>query len=981
MKCPKCQSDNPPETNFCGKCGTPLIPLEQIQSMPTQTLLASLRDLMIGSTFAGRYQVIEELGKGGMGKVYKVLDQKIEEKVALKLLNFEVTPGDKNLERFRNELKLARKISHRYVCRMYDLGEAEGIPYITMEYVAGEDLKSLVRRIGQFTVGRTLFLAKQVCEGLAEAHRLGVVHRDLKPQNIMIDRDGNVRIMDFGIARSMRTQGITDTESLEGKGVDQRTDIYSLGIILFEMLTGKVPFEGDTPLNVALKQKTEIPQDPQGINPHITDDLSHIILKCLNKDRTKRYDSAAELYSEMDNVEKSLPTTGRIVSEKRPLTSREITVKFRMAKILIPGLIALTVVILGVLGWWFLRTRKPESFAGRKPSLAVMHFENNTGDSALDHWRKAMSDLLIADLSQSKYISVISAEELYNILEDKNLLDVKSYSSKALKDVASRAGVKYVLVGKMTKAGETIRIDIQLQDPNSGEVIGSERVEGQGEESFFAMVDDLTPKIKSQFKLTTEEIAADIDRDAGAITTSSPEAYKYYREGMKFFLKGDYTNSITMMEMAVGIDSGFASAYRTMAVAYTNLGYGGEGRERLKKAFELTDRVSDRERYAIQGIYYGQSEATYEKAIEAYTELLKLYPEDDIANTNLGGLYLDLEEWDKALEYLEVTTRRQTEAIQPYLALASAHMAKGQYGKAVDALESYLTNVAENPSIYKALADAYLAQGKFESARVEADNMFALDPTHFWNFSLRGDLSFYQGNLAGAENEYQKLLETKKPAAHNEGLRKLSALYVLQERYEDALEQLELGIDLGDMLVETEWKAWFHLYSAYVRLRSEQFDDALESCESSLKAAEEAGDSSLQRRALHMRGLIHLERKKPAEAQRTAAELKDLIESGLAKNAMRYYYHLVGMIELNGKNFLKARDAFAKAVDLLPREYDTNDAQALFIYPLARTYIELGDAGAARKQFKNIVSLTTGRFYSGDIFTTAQKQLAALRNQ
>jgi len=955
--------------------------------------MTSLRDLMIGITFAGRYQVIEELGKGGMGKVYRVLDKKIEEKVALKLLNFEVSPGDKTLERFRNELKLARKISHRYVCRMYDLGEAEGIPYITMEYVSGEDLKSLIRRIGQFTVSRTVFLAKQVCEGLTEAHRLGVVHRDLKPQNIMIDRDGNVRIMDFGIARSMRTQGITDTgeifgtpeymspESLEGKDVDQRTDIYSLGIIFFEMLTGKVPFEGDTPLNVALKQKTEIPQDPQKINPQITDDLSHMILKCLNKDQEKRYDGAEAMLSELDNVEKSMPTTERIVPERRPLTSREITVKFSMKKVLTPVLIALAAVIIGILGWLFLWKPKPVSFAEGKPSLAVMHFENNTGDVALDHWRKAMSDLLIADLSQSKYISVLSAEELYNILEEKNLLDVKSYSSKALKDVAYRAGVEYVLVGKMTKAGETIRIDTQLQDSDSGKLIGTERVEGQGEESFFAMVDDLTPRIKTQFKLTTEEIAGDIDREAGTITTSSPEAYKHYREGMKFFLKGDYTNSIAMMEMAAGIDPEFATAYRTMSVAYSNLGYGEEGKDRLKKAFGLTDRVSDRERYAIQGIFFGQSEETYDKAIEAYTELLELYSEDYIANTNLGWLYLDLEEWDRALGYLEGTPERRTEAIQPYLSLAFALMAKGQYDKAVDVLESYLSDVSENASIYKALADAYLSQGKYESALVEADKVFSLDPTHFRNFSLRGDLSFYQGDLAKAESEYQKLLETKEPTAHNEGLRKLSALYVLQGRYEDALEQLEQGIDLGDMLGETGWKAWFHLYSAYIHLRSESFADALEDCEHSLSAAMEAGESHLRRRALHMKGLIHLGKKEPAETQRIAVELKDKVEAGMAKNAMRYYHHLVGMIEMDKDKFEDAAEEFKKAQALLPEEYNVNHEQALFIYPLAVAYVESGDADAAQQEYQKIVSLTTGRFYAGDVYVDVQKQLSSLRNQ
>ncbi|TET78638.1 MAG: hypothetical protein E3J41_04125, partial [Candidatus Cloacimonadota bacterium] len=207
IKCPKCQFDNPSDSKFCKECGTQIIPSEEIHV--TETLETPKEELTTGSTFAGRYQIIEELGKGGMGKVYKAQDTDLKEKVALKLIKPEISADKKTIERFQNELKFARKISHRNVCRMYDLNKEEGSHYITMEYVAGEDLKSMIRMMGQLSSGKTIFIAKQVCEGLVEAHRLGVVHRDLKPQNIMIDKDGNTRIMDFGIARSLKTKGIT----------------------------------------------------------------------------------------------------------------------------------------------------------------------------------------------------------------------------------------------------------------------------------------------------------------------------------------------------------------------------------------------------------------------------------------------------------------------------------------------------------------------------------------------------------------------------------------------------------------------------------------------------------------------------------------------------------------------------------------------------------------------------------------------------
>ena len=209
MICPKCQFENPPGSGFCSRCGTQISPSTDIPYSQTETIQQPKEELTIGSTFAGRYQIIEELGRGGMGNVYKVLDKELGEKVALKLLKPEIAADHRIIERFRNEIKFARKITHKNVCRVFDLSKAERTPYITMEYVSGEDLKSTLRRVGPLSEGKAIYIAKQVCEGLIEAHKLGVVHRDLKPQNIMIDKKGYPHIMDFGIARSMKGEGIT----------------------------------------------------------------------------------------------------------------------------------------------------------------------------------------------------------------------------------------------------------------------------------------------------------------------------------------------------------------------------------------------------------------------------------------------------------------------------------------------------------------------------------------------------------------------------------------------------------------------------------------------------------------------------------------------------------------------------------------------------------------------------------------------------
>jgi len=345
ITCPKCNTENTSDSQFCKKCATPL-PLEKIIISRTKTFPSKTDEPIIGAKFAERYLITDILGRGGMGKVFKALDMEINENVALKVLNPDISSDKHMIERFRNELKFARRISHKNVCRMHDLSKEGETYFINMEYVPGQDLKSILRRVGPFSPSKAIIIAKQVCEGLNAAHELGIIHRDLKPHNIMIDMDGNVRIMDFGIARSIDTRGLTTSgvmigtpdymspEQVDSEKADLRSDIYSLGIIVYELVTGIMPFKGDSAISIALKHKIEVPKNPRDINAQIPKELSELILKCLEKNRENRYKSTKELLSELNAIEKRISEKEKAFIKHKPRIQKKRIHAFRILGIL-----------------------------------------------------------------------------------------------------------------------------------------------------------------------------------------------------------------------------------------------------------------------------------------------------------------------------------------------------------------------------------------------------------------------------------------------------------------------------------------------------------------------------------------------------------------------------------------------------------------------------------------------------------------------
>jgi serine/threonine protein kinase/tetratricopeptide (TPR) repeat protein len=741
VRCPKCRFENPQDTKFCGQCGEPLVRQDRPQVSSTETLLSpAVPELSPGTTFARRYQVIEELGRGGMGRVYKVFDTEVRDKLALKLLNPEIAADEQTIDRFRNELKLARTISHRNICRMHDLGREEGAYYITMEYVPGEDLKSFIHRVGALPVGKAVTVAHQVCEGLAEAHRVGVVHRDLKPQNIMIDRDGNARIMDFGIARSVKAKGITGAnmmigtpeymspEQVDGKEADARSDIYSLGIVLFEMLTGRLPFEGDTPLAVAVKQKSEPSPDPARINPQIPEELRRAVLKCLEKSRDKRYQSVEDLGADLAKVEKSLPKTTQPLPIRRPATSKQITVRLPSKKVWIPAVIALAAVIAFVV-WQFLPERTTS-----KRSIAVLGFKNQTGDPAFDYLQETIPNLLITSLEQSGHFRVTTWQQLKDLLRQAGKDSSASLDEEAGFEVCRRESIEALVVGFYTKAGETFVTDVKVLDASTKQPLKTAQARGEGAASILkTQIDEISRAVSRGIGLPILKIEKSQPRVVD-LTTNSLEAYNYFLRGRDELERFYSVEARQSLERAVALDPTFAAAYLYLARAANELSDLQARNEAIKKAIQLVGRTTEKERLYIEAWYALWVERDQEKRYRLLSELAEKYPAEKYAHTELGfyydnqGLYPEAKkEYEKAL------------ALDPSFGFAMngvayAHAKLGDFDRAIRYLESYAALNPRDANPLDSIAEMYTRMGRLDDAVAKYNALLAAQPGFYLSY-------------------------------------------------------------------------------------------------------------------------------------------------------------------------------------------------------------------------------------------------------
>lgn len=791
-KCPKCQTENPADSKYCKECATSLILSEEI-SEPTETLKTPTEEITRGTIFASRYEVIEELGKGGMGKVYRVEDKKTREELALKLIKPEISADKDSIERFSNELKTAHKISHKNVCRMYHLDEEDGKHFITMEYVTGESLKNMIRMSKQMSVATTIDIAKQVCEGLTEAHKLGVVHRDLKPSNIMIDRKGNARIMDFGIARPttgkrrtgvgvmIGTPGYMSPEQIGAKEVDQRSDIYSLGVILYEMVTGSAPFEGDTPLGLAVKHKTEIPRDPKQLNAQIPDDLSRLILRCLEKDREERFQSADEVLSELIRIEKRIPITERFVPKKRPITSREITVTLGLKKLFIPAFAVIALVAIAIVIWQILPQKEAVLPPKIENSIAVISFKNQTGDVSYNYLQEAIPNLLITNLENTGYLNVATWERLYDLLKQMRKEDVRIIDRDLGFELCRREGIEAIVLGSFIKAGDMFATDVKVLDVESKKLLKSASSRGEGVDSILrTQIDELSAAISIAIGLARQKI--DTTRfQIMDVTTSSMEAYRHFLKGREAIEKIYWDEALQFFKRAVEVDPSFASAYLHLAVVY---GYMGNKKARdyaFEKAEAFSMRVTEKEKLYLDALYAEHIQKNRERTLHILQELVQKYPREKRFHFELGG-------------YHSYSGKDQDKAIE-------------EYNKALELDPSY--GIALNELGY-----TYAFIENYTKAIESFERYASLFPEEANPFDSMGDMYFFIGKLDEAVSKYQKALEIK-PGFYFSIL-KLGYVFALKEKYNDAFNLIEqfnvIATDAGMKALGHLWKGFLYYW-------------------------------------------------------------------------------------------------------------------------------------------------------------------------
>jgi serine/threonine protein kinase/Tfp pilus assembly protein PilF len=748
-------SDSPTLVELASSHGTPpagtTTQSRSSGSLPSQFLLIP------GMLLAGRYEILQVLGEGGMGAVYKAKDRELDRLVALKVIRPELASNPDILQRFKQEIQLSSKVTHRNVVRIYDLGDAEGLKFITMEYVDGKDLRQTLKQQGRLGVDEAVDIIVQVFSGLAAAHREGIIHRDLKPGNIMQDATGRVVVMDFGLARSVASDGMTRTgmmvgtmeymspEQAQAKNLDARSDIFTVGLIFYELLTGKMPYEADSAVASLLKRSREQAAPVSSHNAAIPRSLSSVVAQCLELEPELRYQSAAQALAALENWQEKGAAAALRFPDVRPW-ARDIPWPLVGA--------VTTVLVLAVTGL-LLRNKLlgPRGSAAHAPvSVLVADFQNNTHDSLFDDTLEPMLNVALEGASFINTYNRSTARQLASKLPN----PTGKLDENAARLVAVNEGVAVVLTGSLSNRGGGYTVSVKAVDAVTGKTLTSANANAANKDELLLDIPKVAAPIRKALGDATPE-SLQVEQVAGAFTTSSLAAVHQYGIAMGQLLAGNSQEAIQSFSNAIALDPNFARAYGGMASAYGNLGRTQDAEKYVKLAMEHVDRMTERERYRVRGLYY-YATSNYPKCIEEYGELVKRFPADDSAWANIAACYLSV--------------RRIPEAV------AAAQRA---------------VEIVPKGAVQRVVLSFYSSyDGDFDTGEREAQTALKLNPSSQAYLAM-AEAQQGLGQMAQAAETYHKM-ENMDALGASLAASGLADIASYEGRYADAVQTLEQGV-------------------------------------------------------------------------------------------------------------------------------------------------------------------------------------------
>ncbi|MGB5659099.1 MAG: protein kinase [Thermoanaerobaculia bacterium] len=930
---------------------------------------------MLGRTLA-HYKILEKIGEGGMGEVYLAEDTKLKRQVALKVLPPEMASDEARLERFQREAETVAALDHPNIVTMYSVEEDQGVHFLTMSYIDGKRLDQIVPE-GGLSLDRIFDIAVPLADALSAAHEKGITHRDLKPANIMVNEEGRVKVLDFGLAklhegspvatgedeptRALTQEGLVvgtvpymSPEQVEGRVVDQRTDIFSFGILLYEMATGRRPFGGENSAQVVSSLLRDDPPSVAEVKADLPFHLSRIARHCLEKDPKRRFQSALDLRNELETLKQEV-ASGQI----RPASSSTVMAaqpQSRKPRWLWPA-VAVGALLLLVVGWMVMRGGTEsgaggagaEAGADAKPSVAVLYFDNLTGDEDMDWLRTGLADMLVTDLSQLSNVRVVGTDRVYQILKDLDMLDESITSSETVQEVADKADVKTVLLGSFAKVGDTLRINVKVQDAATGEIVSTERVEGAGGDNLFALVDDLSTSLRSRFE-SSGSVPLDGDQDLMDVTTASLEAYRYYSEGVHLADQDKNEESIALLEKAVELDPGFAMALRKLAVVLGNEDRDEESQEYSRRAVENSDRLPAKEKYLVQAYHYSDYPETWGKGVEAYQKLIEIEPDNFTALHNLALQLAQLERWDEAVSLYERAAATGDEFQSLYLNMAGAY---GHLGRMSEARHSFeRLRQIEPESVVALFGEGFLELGWGDPERaleflVQADEA---RPGTFPGGHAPVQANILLEQWEDATGYAQTMAASDRPAFRRQGLNALARLAMYQGRSKEAVKALTSALEEhpeADVVrADVQNDLGFTLLDVGDPSRAaEAFQQSREMTSGTWE--EFAANLGL--------AFARAELDEPAAAEAAADRAHALVESVPGRFPQRLRHALDGSLALAKEEFDSAVTELEAAELMVPEHVGFDNEITNIRFRLAEAYMGSGDAEKAAEQLRRIV--------------------------